>query len=435
MSNPTKNDTAWEKLFAEFPILEGINQTGFYKIAAKTINKYREARLMTKFDHQLQLPQLFKKNKLTIQPTSRSSYIIGRFDSYANVTPNLSIEPISVKPNKEIETINPVNLYSEPSAILCAYHTGIIENVLETDSFLTVLGRMSTGKFNYFIKNNTSNAPLEISVENSQCEIDAGFEGNDFFAIVEAKNTSVDDFLIRQIYYPFRLWTTKTRKKIIPIFMTYSNEVFSFYKYQFVDEMSYNSIELVSEHKFQIIPNEIGLEELTDLLNKTNIVPEPPKIPFPQADSFPRVIDLLMQIKVSDNELSREQITSEYDFDSRQTQYYTNAAKYLGLLEREYNKEKGVVYLLSAKGLKITNLNPQMRNLALCESILEHSVFNQVLKLNFKKGYFPSKQDVIDIMQKANLNLDQDGNTTIPRRSSTVISWINWMLKLTNEYT
>lgn len=253
------------------------------------------------------------------------------------------------------------------------------------------------------------------------------------FAIVEAKNTSVDDFLIRQLYYPFRLWTTKTRKEVIPLFMTYSNEVFSFYKFKFASKMLYNSIELVSEHKFQIVPNEIGLQELIDLLRTTKQVPESTEIPFPQADYFPRVIDLLMQLKVSGNELTKEQITTEYDFDARQTQYYTNAAKYLGLIDRDYTKEKGVFYILTSKGLRISNLAPQMRNLELCKSILEHPVFNQVLEQTLKQGYPSSKQEIIEIMQNSNLNLDKEGNTTIPRRSSTVISWVNWMIKLTNE--
>jgi hypothetical protein len=448
-TNPTKNDKAWEELFLEFPILEEVNLNGFYQITAKAINKFREARLMTKFDHETQLPKLFRDNNLTIQPISRSSYIIGRFDSYNKVNNSSNVEIIIVEPKKEIETIDPSNLYSESSAILCAYHAGIIDHILESPSDLTVLGRMSTGKFNYFIKTQKSDKSLEIMVENSQCEIDAGFEGNDFFAVVETKNTSVDDFLIRQLYYPFRLWTTKTRKKVIPIFMTYSNEVFSFYKYKFVDEKYYNSIELVSEHKFQITPNKIGLDELTEILNKTKIISEP-QAPFPQADIFPRIVDLLMQLKISGNELTQEQITTEYDFNTRQTQYYTDAARYLGLLEKKSdkeplekkssketgkksNKEKGVRYILSPKGLKITNLTPPKRNLALCECILENRVFNQTLQLYFDKAFLPLKKEVIEIMRGANLNLDKKGNTTIPRRAATVISWVNWMVKLTNE--
>lgn len=430
MSLSTKNDVAWGRIFDTFPILDEVNKIGFYQITAKDINGFREARLMTKFDHYRQLPEIFKKHNLTIQPNSRSSYLIGKFDSYHNLQSNLNIQPIFIEPNNALETIDPTNLYSESSALLCAYHTGIIAEVLGKEVNLTVLGRMSTGKFNYFIK--TNNIPLEIKVENSQCEIDAGFEGEDFFAIVEAKNTTVDDFLIRQLYYPYRLWLTKTRKPVIPLFMTYSNEIFSFYQYKFNDENNYNSIELISENKFQIIPNEIELGDVYKLLRETKQISEPHNIPFPQADSFSRIVDLLMQLKAENAEITKEKITSDYDFDVRQTQYYTRAAQYLGLIERNFNKTRGVFYTLSNRGTKVANLTPRNRNLALVESILEHSIFNQTLKEHLEQGKMPSKHDVIELMRKADLNLDRDGYTTIPRRASTVISWINWILKLTN---
>ena len=36
--------------------------------------------------------------------------------------------------------------------------------------------------------------------------------------IVEAKNATVDDFLVRQLYYPYRLWQAKTYKEVKPVF-------------------------------------------------------------------------------------------------------------------------------------------------------------------------------------------------------------------------
>jgi hypothetical protein len=80
-SEKSKNDIAWESLFETHHILDEINKNGVYKISAKVINTKREARLMTKFDHHIQLPSIFKQNHLTIQPDSRGSYIIGRFKS------------------------------------------------------------------------------------------------------------------------------------------------------------------------------------------------------------------------------------------------------------------------------------------------------------------------------------------------------------------
>ena len=53
----SKNDIAWEKLFIKYKILEQITKAGHFEISASKINEFREARLMTKFDHKSQLPK------------------------------------------------------------------------------------------------------------------------------------------------------------------------------------------------------------------------------------------------------------------------------------------------------------------------------------------------------------------------------------------
>ena len=63
MSRCTTNKEAWQLLFDKYNILEEINQNGYFKITAKQINEYREARLMTKFDNSANLPELFKDNE------------------------------------------------------------------------------------------------------------------------------------------------------------------------------------------------------------------------------------------------------------------------------------------------------------------------------------------------------------------------------------
>lgn len=117
-------------------------------------------------------------------------------------------------------------------ALSCAFNTGIIDAVLGGEkSFHTISGRMSTGSFKFFISNLSESKPYEICVDNSQCEIDAGFESETYLLILEAKLYNVDDFLIRQLYYPYRLWSNKIKKKVIPALMTYSNSnnIFSFF--------------------------------------------------------------------------------------------------------------------------------------------------------------------------------------------------------------
>lgn len=67
-----KTDKAWEILFERHKILQNVHQNGFFEIQAKDIKKEREPRLMAKFDHFSQLPKIFKDNRISILPISRS---------------------------------------------------------------------------------------------------------------------------------------------------------------------------------------------------------------------------------------------------------------------------------------------------------------------------------------------------------------------------
>src|SRR5258708_26150935 len=82
MSGKSKNDLAWESLFDTHRILDNINSRGLYEISSNAINEVRDSRSMTAFNHRIQLPGIFKQNGLSIQPKSRSSYLIGHFTSY-----------------------------------------------------------------------------------------------------------------------------------------------------------------------------------------------------------------------------------------------------------------------------------------------------------------------------------------------------------------
>jgi hypothetical protein len=429
----SKNDVAWEALFETHRILDRIEDRGIFEISSASINKLREARLMTKFDHKINLPTIFKQHDLTIQPNSRGTYLIGHFQSYQDIPapPDTDEDIESCEFATPRENNDPPPHTSASAALLCAYNAGIINDLLEEPTTLTVLGRMSTGEFSYRINDTRQGTPCEIRVVNAQCEIDSGFEGRHTFAVVEAKNETVTDFLIRQLYYPYRLWAGKTRKEVMPVFMTFSNDVFSFYVFRFADETLYNSIELVKRKRYQIGAREIELEDIIRTLEASTVTPEPERIPFPQADSFNRIVDLLTQIYGA-GVLSQEEITTNHAFDLRQTQYYTNAARYLGLVEHHSDRNLGVTYTLTRDGERIMGLkNPQQRNLALVEAILKHRVFNDTLRLYiFKQAGRPAVEQVVEIMRAAELGLDREGTTTIRRRAQTVLAWMDWIMRL-----
>ena len=423
----SKNDDAWDELFQKYHIAEKVSSEGFYEIKASAIKEFREPRLMTKFDFRTQLPKSFANNKLSILPISRGGYVISDFETFQDFESN---EPEIIKidfPNY-IESIDFNNITSESTALNCAYISGIIEDFTQDEELKpTVNGRMSSLSFDFNI--NSKKSLLNISVNNSQIEIDGGYEGLETLNLIEAKNSISKDFLIRQVFYPFKLWQNKVTKKVRNLFLTYSNGIFHFREYAFQDPNHYNSLQLVKEKKYAIRDGAINLELIEKLLNQVGIVEEH-SIPFPQADSFERVINLCELLNEKTN-LSRDDITENYDFNARQTNYYTDAGRYLGLINKK--QENGeVTYFLTNDGQNIFNLSIINRQQKFIELILSHLVFNKTLKFYFKSGEAPNKSEIVEIMKRSNL-YNVDSESTYNRRSSTISSWIHWILDQIEE--
>jgi len=97
------------------------------------------------------------------------------------------------------------------------------------------------------------------------------------------------------------------------------------------------------------------------------------------------------------------------------------------------SRENGEVsYFLSEKGQNLFGLSIIERQLKLIELILSHFVFNKVLKLYFKKAEAPNSHEIVQLMKESNLyNINSD--ITFYRRSSTILSWINWVLEQVEE--
>jgi hypothetical protein len=371
------------------------------------------------------LPELFDKNDLSILPISRGSYVISHFEAYKNFQEQNS-EIIEASFPDYIESIDYQNITSEATAINAAYVSGILSDFLEDSEILpTVSGRMGSNVFSYNIRNIKKGMDVSIRVENSQVEIDGGYEGLRYLTLLEAKNTLSEDFLIRQLYYPYRLWSNNIRKTVKPVFMTYSNSVFSLYEYCFEDVYNYNSLVLVKQKNYSFESVEITLSDIIDIINRAKIIREP-EVPFPQADSFKRVINLLELLYERDR--TKDEITTNYAFDERQSNYYTDAGRYLGLINKR--RESGaIVFSLSSEGRKILNLRYHARQLRFVELILSHKAFNETLRKHLQYGEMPKKEEVVHIMENSEL-YKVEARSTFERRRSTITGWVNWILEL-----
>ena len=425
----SKNDLAWEKIFEKHKILDKILKDGHIEITATKINEFREARLMTKFDHKSQLPKLFADNKLSILPTSRGGYVIGEFETFCDFnTDEIEVSPIEFP--TFLESLDYRDITSEATAINCAFVSKILHNFTEEENLLpTVSGRMSSSSFNFGI--NSPKGLFNVIVGNSQVEIDGGYDGDNSLNLIEAKNYISDDFLVRQLYYPFKLWSGKIQKQVRPIFLTYSNGVFHLREYAFSNVNHYNSLVLVRHRKYVVQEGSFNLEALAQIIDTTKAVKEP-EIPFPQADSFERVINLCELLKQKEF-ISKEDITQNYDFDGRQTDYYSNAGKYLGLIDIGRDPLTGQTgCFLTTKGKQVFNLNLIDRQKEFVRLIVSHKAFKETLKLYLDNGEMPEKGIIVEIMKRCKLyNISSD--STYFRRASTIIGWTNWIINQTEE--
>lgn len=427
------NDEAWTKLFDKYSILENINSYGMYEISAKEINFFREARLMTKFDHKNNLPDLFKRSGLSILPITRGSYVISNFEAYHKFEDSkgsIHADVHKVVTPDYIQSIDFENITSEATALNVAYLSGILADfVKEEQLYPTVNGRMSSEEFRFEIRNNLLDCSQSISVLNSQIEIDAGYEGLDSLTLIEAKNSLSEDFLIRQLYYPYRKWHDKVEKSVRSIFLTYTNGLFSLYEYEFFEPGHYNSIRLVQQKKYTLEQDDIQIEEIINIFDKVVVTSEPVGIPFPQADSFSRVVNIC-ELLNENSILTSEEITLKYDFDARQTNYYTDACRYLGLVEKNTEESGRINYSLTERGRSIFRLSLKKRNLFFVGIILEKRAFKNSFNEYLLGLELPSKEKIVNIMKSSNLyNIRSE--STFNRRASTVSGWLNWILDLT----
>lgn len=188
----SKNDIAWEQIFDRYRILEKLANNERVSISSLEINQFREARLMTKFDHRSQLPKLFMEHQLSILPTSRGTYEIGTFETFCDFNKD-DTEITTIDFPTFLESIDYKDITSESIAINCAFVSKILHDFTGEENLLpTVCGRMSSSLFDFTI--NSGQNTFRINVENSQIEIDGGFEGDNSLSLIEAKNYISDDF-------------------------------------------------------------------------------------------------------------------------------------------------------------------------------------------------------------------------------------------------
>ena len=121
---------------------------------------------------------------------------------------------------------------------------------------------------------------------------------------------------------------------------------------------------------------------------------ESKKIPFPLADSFSLILELIEYLK---NPKTRDEITDFLDFDDRQTHLYASAVMYQILIQQ----------------------------------ILQHSVFRESFDYYREFGLKQAQNKITELIL---LKVDSvNSKTTAIRRTNTVIKWLDWISSVTED--
>ena len=415
------NDWGWLRILAAGYDAE-LERRGYFYIGARELEQLsgRQPRLMAKHDFSTSRPWIFQRLRLGIVPVSRSEYLVGRFNLYERFPETQRGEVRTLELPAGLDTLSLEAVSSEAVALNGASASGMLEDFLGCAPLqATVAGRMST----HGLKVRLPDLGVDVAVDRAQMEIDGGFESLEHLVLVEAKNHLSEDFNIRQLYFPYRRFQQRLAKDVVPVYLVYSNGIFHLYRYEFRDPADFRSISLVDSARYALSSSHLDAQAALDIVRA--VAPEPePAVPFPQANSFERVVNLLELIALQP--LSKAEITQRYDFDPRQADYYANAARYLGLAEPVEDTWEPTEH-----GRRVIE-QPQRdaRNAALIRALAARRVFREALELSLARGAVASTAEICAAMDGLGLSL-----ATSRRRASTVARWTQWVLDTVVEGT
>ncbi|MFA6490786.1 MAG: hypothetical protein WCT43_02790, partial [Candidatus Magasanikbacteria bacterium] len=207
----------------------------------------KEVRILCKMDTRESVPDIMKKNGLILLPVKNKFYVIVKGEGYVDI-PDIKgdAEIYNTKLDFDLDTTKIGN--SEMQHLDFAYASSLIRTFMQDPSLvLTIRGRKYTPEFTYKVGNNI------VETKGVQTEVDAGYEGKNKVVLIEAKNSSTKNTIIRQLYYPYRQWSEHTKKKVFLLFFEKRVDEYLIWQYEFTDKNNYDSIKLAKSKKYKII--------------------------------------------------------------------------------------------------------------------------------------------------------------------------------------
>ncbi len=408
----SKTFDLWEKIF-ETKALDVKQDLHFITADEIKALSGAEPRIMAKMDSTTDLPPIFKKHGYFLLPVKNGRYAIVRGNGFHQ------LEEVG----KEIQHVSRIKFplttagrgYSEMQYLDYSFNSGALEKVIgKNPLYQSIRGREYSKDFSFRVNKS------RLDVSSVQLEVDSGLEGEDAIVLIEAKVKTPEDFIIRQLFYPYNHFKiVSPQKTIIPVFFTYepTTRAYKFWIYEIPDITDYNSIRLRETVSLKIVTeHEI---ELADIKPKGIVAY---KDLIPQANDVSKVIGLVF--KVSEGVNNYRDVATFFEFDERQSSYYREAAEALGLVVSSDGK-----YQLTDTGKELVQLPVEKRNLFVAELLSDFNLVKNSLDILKAKGRLIQK-DVEGVISKTS----ELSGTTIPRRASSLMAWLRWMSEATGSF-
>jgi hypothetical protein len=189
---------------------------------------HEEPRLMASMDSRERLPSVFAERGLFVLPVSNGRYAIVRGRGYQELE-DLG-EPRTFQSRLPFEMTALAYGTGETGRILHAFHSGVLNDFTAVPEMYQVVGGKSrTSNFEFRVDGSGT-----ISVEGAGMEVDMGFEGRNSLILIEGKAHRRENFLIRQLYYPYRSFRDFQSKNVRAFFFVADAGTFSLWEYRLI---------------------------------------------------------------------------------------------------------------------------------------------------------------------------------------------------------
>lgn len=399
-------------------LVEGLDLSRpVHTVTAKRIKRETglEPRNMAYMDHSSSRPAVFRDNRLFLLPVKNGEYAIVKGEGYHSLEEDPK-PPEDFQPELPLDELLLGPAGGEGAALAYAYNSGLTARVAKTPPLL--LGRNDMFRLDPFDFRVNGDTPM-LHQEGAIAQVDGFYFGGDSALLVECKTKRNADFLVRQLYFPYRHYQHRYRnspvKNVRPFFVDFdeSSGLFRFIEYKFDVLEDYTSIKKVDIHSFKVRPKLTAVHWLLD----ESLDPGLGSL-TPQADRMDRVLALPLLVEKGYSDADR--IAQDQQFDPRQSSYYRRAAELLGLV-RAGKKE----YELTELGRKFAAESEPERNKIAAGRMARIPVIHEVLeRLYSREDAEVTSSEIEKILAQYDPVLH---GSTLGRRRQTIVAWLRWL--------